>query len=56
MIRSLVETIKSLIWRHGHWEWSLTWRHGHWEWLHEFKTCPASDRHCCHYRWKRDKN
>jgi hypothetical protein len=25
---------------------------GHWEWEHEFKTCPAGDRHCQHYHYR----
>jgi hypothetical protein len=28
---------------------------GEWTWLHNFKTCPTGDRHCPHYRWKRNE-
>lgn len=27
---------------------------GHWEAEHEFKTCPAGERHCQHMHWRPD--
>jgi len=44
-VRYLLETLKSKLWPRGEWTW-----------LHEFKTCPSGERHCPHYRWKREES